>query len=311
MRYIALSIYLSLGIFFFTTDGFSQDHTQLASVTVENSIKKLSSDDDATRFDGLQVLTKEGPSVLSRATEMLKNQTGYSRVYLARLVLNLDSENSGALQTLSDIAKNKQEKKEVRRYASYVLALSPSGIDILSKSLQDDDLFVRRSSAFALEELIENGSFLPPGLISPLYKSLTSLAIALADDDSITRGVAAEAFVQVLDADIPALNEAAKSSNFRLKNAAKEMIKRRREAHAPEGLDAEAKIGFEEQAEKSPTLLHGSLGLIRAFRLGGEPVRDYRSIRGADSPRCLHLVLNPRTRKLSSRLNDFNPYEDL
>lgn len=123
--------------------------------------------------------------------------------------------------------------------------------------------------------------------------------------------MAAEAFEQILNKDVPALNEAANSSNAKLRNAALAVIKRRNSDHKSEGYEADAKPGFEQAADRNPQFQHGTLGLIRAFRLGGEPVRDYRSIPDSKSPFVLHIVLKPSTLKMSLRKNQFNPYEDL
>ena len=278
--------------------------------SAENLLNAFASDDDSARFESLQLLTQVGPIILPKAQKMLRSKKGYAQVYSARLILNLRPNDKTTIASLSEIVRDRNEQKEVRRYATYVLALSANGVDELPKLLADKDAFVRRSSAFALLELLENGSFLPKSLVAPLLLAVDSLVQSLGDDDKVVQGVAAEALVQILNDEIPSLNEAAKSSNSQLKNAAKGVIKRRANVNKPEGLDADAKQGFEEKADTSPTLLHGSLGIIRALRMGGEPVRDYRSKRDGDS-RILHMVLNPRTRKLSSRLNDFNPYEDL
>ena len=290
---------------------YSQGKGKLDSVEIQRLLAQLRSDDDAVRYEALQSLTKFGEGVIPAVSENLKKETGYGQVYAARVLLNVQPENQLALKTLAEIARNKQEQKEVRRYASYVMALSSSGVNILAGMLKDEDVFIRRSAAFALEELMENGAFLQQTLAQPLYNSLPALASTLADDDKIVSGVSAEAFVQIQNKDLPALEEAAKSSNTRLRNAALAVIERRNSGYTPEGLEADAKPGFEEAADRNPSFLHGNLGLIRALRMGGEPVRDYRSIPDAKSPFSVHIVLKSSTRKMSMRKNQFNPYEDL
>ena len=290
--------------------GYSQQ-TNKAPSGVQPLLEKLTSDDDAVRYEGLQALLKLGRVVVPSITETLKRQNGYAKVYATRVLLNLEPENALALNTLADIARNKQEQKEVRRYASYVMALSGTGFNTLAGMLKDQDVFVRRSAAFALEEALENGTFLPSGLQQSLYNALPSLALALADDDKIVSGVSAEAFQQMMNKDIPALDEAAKSSDPKVRNAAAALLERLKTSGPLEGLEADAKPGFEEATDKNPMFLHGALGLIRALRLGGEPVKDYRSIPDAKSPFVVHIVVKPATRKLSLRKNQFNPYEDL
>jgi hypothetical protein len=290
--------------------GYSQQ-TNNGQAGVQPLLEKLTSDDDAVRYQGLQALPKLGPGVVSTITDTLKRQNGYGKVYAARVLLGIEPENALALNTLADIARNKQEQKEVRRYASYVMALTTTGLNTLAGMLKDKDVFVRRSAAFALEEALENGTFLPSGLQHSLYNSLPSLASALADDDKIVSGVSAEAFQQVMNKDIPALNEAARSSDPKVRNAAATLLERLRSSDTPEGLEADAKPGFEEATDKNTMFLHGTLGLIRALRLGGEPVKDYRSLPDAKSLFVVHIVLKPSTRKISLRKNQFNPYEDL
>ena len=290
--------------------GFSQQANKGLS-GVQPLLEKLASDDDAVRYEGLQALSKLGQVIVPTITETLNRQNGYARVYAARVLLNVEPENPLALSALADTARNKQEQKEVRRYASYVMALTGAGLNTLAGMLKNQDVFVRRSAAFALEEALENGTFLPSDLQQSLYNSLPALALALADDDKIVSGVSAEAFEQVTNKDIPALNEAAKSEDPRVRNAVAALLERLKMSKQPEALEADAKPGFEEKADKNPMFLHGTLGLIRARRLGGEPVKDYRSIPDAKSSFVVHIVVKPATRKMSLRKNQFNPYEDL
>lgn len=285
------------------------------SVEIQDLLAKLRSDDDAKRYEALQALSKFGQSIVPAVNEALRKESGYAKIYAARVLLNVEAENQLALKTLAEIARSKPERKDVRRYASYVMALSRLGIGTLAGMLKDEDVFVRRSAAFALEEAIENGDYLPPNLEQPLYDALPALALVLADDDKIVSGVSAEAFEQILNKDIPALDEAAKSSDAKLRKAAAEVIKRRKSIDKIEGYEAEAKPEFDEYIEKKTEFLRGNLGLLRALRIGGEPVRDYRSIVGSfsgkDNPRSLRVVFKSSTRKLSIRSNRFNPYEDL
>ena len=301
-----------------TTMHFAQicfDAPEQDSAEIQDLLTKLRSDDDATRYEALQALSKFGQGIIPTINEALRKESGYAKTYAARVLLNVEPENQLALKALAEIARGKQERKDVRRYASYVMALSRSGIGTLAGMLKDEDVFVRRSAAFALEEAIENGHYLPPNFEQALSDALPALVSALADDDKIVSGVSAEAFEQILNKDVPALDEAAKSSDAKLRKAAAEVIKRRKSIYKIEGYEAEAKPGFEEYIEKKPEFLRGNLGLLRALRIGGEPAQDYRSVVGSfsgkDNPLSLHVVFKSSTRKLSIRSNRFNPYEDL
>src|SRR5713226_9789474 len=87
---------------------YSQETTKQDSAEIERLLAKLNSDDDAVRYEALGSLSKLGEAVIPTVAEKLKNGTGYSRVYAARVLLNIKPENELALTTLADITRNKQ-----------------------------------------------------------------------------------------------------------------------------------------------------------------------------------------------------------
>jgi HEAT repeat protein len=100
---------------------YSQEAAKQDSVEVRGLIAKLNSDDDSVRYEALNSLSQIGAGVIPIVTEKLKNDTGYSRVYAARVLLRIEPENQVALVTLADISRNKQERREVRavRFTSW------------------------------------------------------------------------------------------------------------------------------------------------------------------------------------------------
>jgi HEAT repeat protein len=289
--------------------GFAQNKSDMGEA--QRLISKLCDEDDAERYTAMQALSNFGQGVVPALSEIIKNDRGYKQVYAARTLQAIDPNSQIPMKALADIAKNKQEKKDVRRYAVYVMALSIPGIKTVAGMLKDEDVFIRRSAVFAIDEIIENGEYVPAALTRTLYDYLPALASSLADDDKIVAGVAGQAFMDIHNEDLPALNDAAKSSDVKLRKAAIEAIKKRKSEPRSEGDTADAKPGFEEVADKSPKMQHGNLGLIRALRLGGEPVRDYREIPDSNNSPALHITFKPATGKMSIRLNRFSPYQDM
>lgn len=165
--------------------GYSQESAKQNSAEVQLLVGRLRSEDDTVRYEAFQALSNLGQVVIPTIKKALNQETGYAKVYSARVLLKTDPEKESALKALAEIASNKQERKEVRRYACYVMVLSSAGINQLAAMLKNEDVFVRRSAAFALDEANENGELLPSDLKKPLYNALSYLALALADEDKI------------------------------------------------------------------------------------------------------------------------------
>src|SRR5216684_3155809 len=136
-----------------------QDKT---TVQIQNLIEKLSANDDKTRFEAFQSLSKIGSAAVPALVEVLNQGKGYGRVYAARTLRKIEPNNQLVQPTLVAISKDKQETLEARRYAVYVLALSSTGVPELAKMLEDQDVLVRRCAAFALQELFAISASLTP-----------------------------------------------------------------------------------------------------------------------------------------------------
>lgn len=70
------------------------------------------------------------------------------------------------------------------------------------------------------------------------------------------------------------------------------------------------KAGAEENMKKNKKLVFGTLGVIYAIRIGGEPVQDFRTLPDAEGW-CLRITLSPITHHAGSGQSRFNPYLDL
>jgi hypothetical protein len=281
---------------------------------IQSLIDKLRSDEDGVRFDAAKAIARVGPEATPLLVDALNKERGYARVYVARALREIEPDNKVVESTLIQVVKDGREKLEVRRYAAYILALSPSGVPALVKMLDDDDTFVRRSAAFALNELFDVSGYLSPAYKSPMTDAIPILIATLGDEDPIVRGVAAEAVEQINgDIDFGLEYAIEKSPNQLLVEAAKEVLERRKTSRKQSRLQVtmEMKPGAEDAMKKNGKFLHGNLGVIYALTIGGEPVQDFRTLVGAVGDTSLRVTLNPLTRHASSGLSRFNPYEDM
>lgn len=280
---------------------------------IRSLIEKLESADDDVRFEAATSLSKMGRDAIPYLNEALNKEKGYARVYAARVLRSIEHDNQTAQSTLTLIAKDNQEKLDVRRYATYVLALSPTGVPLLVKMLDDSDRFVRRSAAFALYELFDISRYLPADYKPELTKAIPIMVAAMGDDDAVVSGIAAET-VGKISGDIDFLLErASQSPNEKLKLSAEEVLGRRKNGKNETAMQMtmDMKAGAEDAIKKNKDFLYGNLGVIYALAIGGEPVIDFRTIPGRVGNSSLRMTINRLTRHASSGLSRFNPYADM
>lgn len=284
-----------------------------STARVQTLIEKLRSAEDDVRFEAARSLSKMGREAIPPLNEALNSEKGYARVYAARVLRNIEQGNQVAQSTLTSIAKDNQEKLDVRRYAAYVLALSPTGVSPLVKLLDDNDSFVRQSAAFALNELFDISGHLTAEYKPPLTEAIPILIAAMGDEDRVVSGIAAECVAQ-LRGDIDfLLHRAMQSPNNILKLSAKEVLARRKNGEKTTGqrMTMNMKPGAENTMRKNKDFLYGNLGVIYALAIGSEPVQDFRSIPGTVGATSLRVTINLLSRQSSSGLSRFNPYTDL
>jgi len=289
--------------------------TQTSAVRIQSLIDQFRSEDDGIRSVAAVAISKFGREALPMLTTALSSEKGFSRMYVARTLKLIEPENSLAQATLIAVATDKDEKLDVRRYASFIVATTPSGVPVLLRMLNDEnDVFVRRSAAFALKELFDISGHLTGGYKAVLMNALPLIVASLGDADLVVRGLAVEILVQVKgDIDVLLERSITNSPNELLVQTAKDALAQRRSGTNPSGqeITMEIKPGAEETMKKKPGFLYGPLGIIYALAIGGEPVQDFRSIPGAIGPLCLRVTVNTTTRRASSGLSKYNPYKDL
>ena len=277
--------------------------------TIQQLIDKLRSDDDEIRQDAAASLIKTwDDSIRVLLLEALNKEQGYARAYAARVLIEADPNNPPPISVLIEIMMKTTEGRDVRRFASYVLALVPAGVGALVIALKHEDVFVRRSAAFALEELIEIRHVLGMELLVPVKASLPALLAATKDSDDIVKGVAMDALVPLPDE----MKELASQTRDKEEKTAAEIVLKtgKKQSHkAGVGYDVDLKDDRFQEVVKGGKFLEGTLGIIRAKAMGGGPVKDYRSLPLPDL--SLHFVVNTRTRKGWSGVNRFNAYADL
>lgn len=280
---------------------------------IRSLIEKLTSAEDDVRFEAAKSLSKIGREAIPSLNETLNSSKGYARVYLARVLRNIEQDNQTAQSTLVSIAKDSREELGVRRYAAYVLALSPSGVPVLVRMLDDDDSFVRRSAAFALCELFDISGHLGGDYKSPLSGAIPIMIAAMGDEDAVVSGIAAEC-VEQIRGDIDFLfDKASQSPNEKLRQSAIEVMERRKNGKTETGqkMAMDMKPGAEDKMKNNKNFLYGNLGVIYALAIGGEPVQDFRSIPGTVGALSVRVTINSHSRQASSGLSRFNPYVDL
>ncbi len=140
--------------------------------------------------------------------------------------------------------------------------------------LEDQDVFVRRSAAFALQELFAISASLTPDYGPLLTNALAVMIAEMGDLDSIVRGIAIETIEQVRgDIDFALDYCIEKSPNGSLRENAKQVKEKRKRGIKELGqqLTMDMKPGADEDMKQNQKLLHGVLGVIYALRIGGEP----------------------------------------
>jgi len=253
--------------------------TQTSAVRIQSLIDQFRSEDDGVRYAAVVAISKFGREALPMLTTALSSEKGFSRMYVARTLKLIEPENSVVQATLIAAATDKEERLDVRRYALFIVATTPSGVPVLLRIFNDEkDVFVRRSAAFALKELFDISGHLTGGYKGVLMNALPIIVASLGDADLVVRGLAVETLVQVKgDIDVLLERSIKSSSNDLLVQTAKDALDQRRSGTTASGqeITMDMKPGAEETMKKKPGFLYGNLGVIYALAIGGEPVQDF------------------------------------
>lgn len=192
---------------------------------IESRIQGLEGEEEGVRDEAVEFLVKIGAAAMPSLIQALKSRKAYARMAAARAISEIEPESKVPVQTLISLLKDKGGDPLLRRHSAYVMGLSAPGVLALTELLTDGDTFVRRSAAFAFEELTETKMNAPPSVLSAIKASIPGLVEALKDEDEIVRGLAAEALEQVGASAVPYLTRTLRSEDKKLRTAAAAVLR--------------------------------------------------------------------------------------
>jgi HEAT repeat protein len=189
--------------------GLAQDQPAGAPPDVPLLLKKLEDRDPRVVFAAATQLTRLGPSIAPALIEALRDRRGCRLQWVASGILRrLELEQRLVHATLLNIAKGKCEGNSpddliLRREAAFAVIGRVEGIPTIAEMLTDKDLSVRRSAAFAFDDLTERLQGRPPQVeatteILEATKSALPLLLhaALRDSDEVVRCMSYESLDQ-------------------------------------------------------------------------------------------------------------------
>lgn len=209
LRLIALSFMLLLAGF--GAMSLAQDKQTSANADIHGLISKLEDKNEKVVMVAAQALINIGPSLIPSLTEGLKQNKGCQFQFVASgIISQLDRKQESVNSSLIDVARGKCKGSSrstliLRRQAAFVLIGKIEGIPLVAEWLKDEDTFMRRSAAFAFDELTEiiernqqDKADMKPEVISATKAAIPVLVKALADKDEVVRCMSYEALEQML-----------------------------------------------------------------------------------------------------------------
>lgn len=215
------------------------------------------------RAKAVEELRRSGQAAVPAITKFLRaEKKGPARVYAATALADIDPTNALARRTLDDIARNgkgdevsvaamtlseidpeneaavpalfkmasksfvipSQENWDRLLHAAYALAQTAAGIRALTPLLGHWDPYVRRAAVFAFDDLTETLRHATPSELAAVREAIPALVKALADEDEVVRGMAAEELEQIGADAVPELKKAAAGDNEKLATAAAALL---------------------------------------------------------------------------------------
>ena len=187
----------------------AQEIKENKQVDVPSLIKKLEDKDEGAALAAGVELIQAGKSVIPLLVDSLKQKRGCQFQFVASgVVYQLDEKNEVVNSTLIDIVSGKCKGTStndliIRRQAAFALVGKAEGIPVIAEMLKDKDTFIRRSAAFAFDELTERIEGRPPQVkatpevLRATKAALPSLVQALSDKDEIVRCMSFESLEQI------------------------------------------------------------------------------------------------------------------
>lgn len=176
---------------------------------VPSLISKLEDKDQRIVRGAAQALADAGTKVVPVLIDALREKKGCQFQWVASGVVHrLNPRHEIVNSTLINIIKGRCEATSprdliIRRQAAFALVAKPEGVPIVAGMLKEKDTFIRRSAAFAFDELTERlqgrSPAIPatPEIINATKAALPSLVEALNDKDEVVRCMSYEALEQV------------------------------------------------------------------------------------------------------------------
>jgi HEAT repeat protein len=204
---VALCLLVLLFPFSSTTSSAAPQKSDAADVP--RLIDELGSKDEQTAVKAAVALSKLGAGVIPSLREGLRQRKGCQFQFVASgVIFEIERDEASVNPVLSDVALGRCEGASkndlaVRRHAAFSLVVRAAGIPVVAQMLQDKETFVRRSAAFAFDELTErmedgrpDSIEVTPELVSAMKGALPLLVAALGDKDEVVRCTSYESLEQ-------------------------------------------------------------------------------------------------------------------
>ena len=125
------------------------------------------------------------------------------RLKAAQAIVDLDKENRTLIPVLVELstagnASSSEEDLLCRRGATFLLAFSTEGIQVLTEMLKNGkNLFIRQSAIFAFDELTETSNY-PEGSLDAMKLAIPVIAEARKLDDEVMQNMSNEVLRQIV-----------------------------------------------------------------------------------------------------------------
>jgi HEAT repeat protein len=199
----------ALSLFRLETMCLAQEQKVNGQANTSLLIERLEDKDERVVVSAAQALVKEGSKIIPSLVEVLQEKKRCQLQFVASgIIYRLEPKHVVVNSTLIDIIKGRCKVSSprdliIRRQAAFALVAKPEGIPIIAEILKDKDTFIRRSAAFAFDELTERLEGRPPQIaatpeiISATKAALPILVQTLNDKDEVVRCMSFESLEQI------------------------------------------------------------------------------------------------------------------
>ncbi len=183
--------------------GLAQNQAARSSAAVPVLLTRLEDKDDRVAIDAVSQLIALGSSAAPELIGALRDRHGCRLQWVASLILNeLKLEPLLVTTTLINIATGHCEASSpddlmLKRQAALLVVDRVEGIPVMAAMLTEKDVFLRRSAAFAFDELTEGLDEPTTEVLEATRKALPFLLqAALRDEDEVVRCMSYESLDQ-------------------------------------------------------------------------------------------------------------------